>query len=104
MKKGYTLIEILVGLSIIGILFAVGYLNFRDYARRQAVVAASRALKSDLRLAQEQALAGQKPTGCGTLNGYQLNITSTTAYEIDAVCDVGNVIAVKNITTPTGIT
>lgn len=101
--KGYTLIEILVGLSIIAILFSVGYLNFRDFARRQAVVAASRALRSDIRLAQEQALAGQKPAGCGTLDAFQVNITSASTYEVDAVCG-GSILVVKQVTAQSGIT
>ena len=44
---GYTLIEILVTLSIVGIIFAAGYANFREYARRQAVVSGARQVQGD---------------------------------------------------------
>lgn len=104
MRKGYTLIELLVGLAILGLIFGVGYANFRDYSRRQAVVSAERDLRSDLRLAQEQALAGQKPAGCNVvLNAYKFKILSSTQYEIDANCAGGDIV-VKAVTLPGTIT
>src|SRR5258708_6352278 len=106
MKSGYTLIEILIVLVIIGLLFTAGYANFRNYARQQALTGAARALQLDLRTTQEYANAGNKPSSCDStnlLNGYQFNVTSNSTYEIDAVCTQGNV-QIKQITLPAGIT
>lgn len=104
MKKGYTLIEILAVLSILGILFSVGYVSFRDFSRRQVVTSQTRSLKSNLRLAQEQALSGKKPEGCtGSLITYDFTIVNTTSYKSEAVCTGGKVL-VKEVTLPGNIT
>lgn len=103
MIKGYTLIEILIVLAITAFLFSIGYTNYRAYAQRQALTATARAMQTDLRLAQEQAIAGSKPTGCILLNGYQFRVTSSSAYQLDALCTNG-VLQVKQVTLPTGIT
>ena len=98
-RLGYTLIEILVGMSIIGLIFSFGYISYRDFARRQSLLGSARRLKADLRLAQEQALAGKKPssvacTGEGSLNGYDFYVDSTTSYIIQANC-VGGLVDEK---------
>ncbi|MCH7730468.1 type II secretion system protein [Patescibacteria group bacterium] len=93
---GYTLVEILVVMTIIGVVFGVGFASFRGFARRQAVASSVRALKADLRLAQAQALAGKKPDhpNCNSpnlLDGYNFEIISNDEYRIDARCSGGNV-------------
>lgn len=85
--SAYTLIEILVSLTIIGILFGIGYVSFRDFARRQSIAGAAKVLQGNFRLAQQQALSGQKPSGCGTLDGVRLRINSTQSYAVEAVCN-----------------
>jgi prepilin-type N-terminal cleavage/methylation domain-containing protein len=95
-KNGYTLIEILVGLTIIGIIFGVGYVGFRDFSRRQLLQTASRMIKSDLRLAQSKALAGEKPndarcTGTEVLNAYEFIIVDSDTYRVNAKCSGGDV-------------
>ena len=99
--KGYTLIEILVGLTIVGLIFGFGYANFRDFARRQSLVSATRKVKADLRLAQEQALAGKKPNdpACnpeGALEGYDFYLESATSYKIQAKC-AGSLVDIKTV-------
>lgn len=95
--KGYTLIEILVVLSIAAFLFIVGYAGFRDFSRRQALTGAVKEIQGDLSLAQGYALAGQKPDdiSCNSpqsLIGYNFRIFSTSEYRIEAVCTGGQVI------------
>ena len=90
-RFGYTLIEVLVGMTIIGLIFSFGYVSYRDFARRQALLGSARRLKADLSLAQEQALSGEKPTsiacsGEGSLNGYDFYVDSSTTYIIQANC------------------
>jgi len=89
-ERAYTLIEILVSLTIIGLVFGVGYISFREFARRQALVGAARSLRGDLRLAQGQALAGKKPAGCTVLNGYRFSAVSESVYRIMAGCVNGD--------------
>ena len=96
-NSAYTFIEILVALTIIGLIFGIGYVSFRDFSRRQALSGAARSIKGDLRLAQEQAISGQKPADIfcdspNTLNGYYFNRISATNYRLVATCSGGNVI------------
>ncbi|KKR39915.1 MAG: Pilin assembly protein [Candidatus Woesebacteria bacterium GW2011_GWB1_40_101] len=64
-KRGYTLIELLVAITILGIIFGAGYISFRDFSRRQALTAAVRTVSGDVRLTQEMALSGKKPVKVG---------------------------------------
>lgn len=86
MKKAFTLIEILIGLLIIGIILGVGSLSYRDYTRRQQVAAAARQLRSDLGDAQRQALSGNKLNCLGILDRYTVSRVSSTQYQIAGVC------------------
>ena len=108
---GYTLIEILVGLTIIGLLFGVGYANFRSFSQRQIVLNAAKNIQGDLRLTQEIALAGQKPSDpncnapANTLSGYNFRVLSSNSYEIRAVCSGGVAAsATKTVTLDTAAT
>lgn len=92
---GYTLIEILVVVSIMSILFTVGYANYRDFARRQALTASARQMKSNISLAREKAATGEKPEGCTTLLGYNIRF-SEDGYSLEAVCS-GTTISIKTV-------
>ncbi len=99
-QDGYTLIEILVSLTIIGIIFSFGYASYRDFSRRQTLKDAAKLIQGDLRFTQENAIAGQKPDGCNaTLEGYNFNVYSTAAYRIQAVCGA-SLITVKDVFVP----
>lgn len=110
LSRGYTLIEVLVALTIVGLLFGVGYANFRGFSQRQAVLDAAKNIQGDLRLAQEIALAGQKPddTSCNSpssLIGYNFKILPSNSYEIRASCSGGAVTTVnKTVILGTGAT
>lgn len=84
-NKGYTLIEILIALSITALVFGLGYVGYRDFSRRQLVNATAQTLVADLRLAQEQALSGQKVGSCVVLDGYKFDL-SANAYTVSAAC------------------
>lgn len=104
---GYTLIEILVAMTIVGLIFGIGYVSFRDFARRQALSGVARSVRGDLRLAQEQALAGKKPdsVSCNdpnTLSGYYFDRVSAGVYRIMAQCSAGDT-EVKNVDLPADI-
>ncbi len=98
----YTLIEILVALTIVGLIFGIGYVSFRDFARRQALASAARSIVGDLRLAQEQALSGKKPSDIfcndpNRLNGYNFRVSSNRSYALEANC-TGGVVETKSVT------
>ncbi len=108
---GYTLIEILVGLTIIGLLFGVGSVNFRDFSRREALKGAVKQIQGDLRLTQSLASSGEKPisSSCNSpdlLDSYGFRVSSASSnYSIEAYC-TGSLTAVniKTVTIPSGIT
>jgi prepilin-type N-terminal cleavage/methylation domain-containing protein len=108
---GYTLIEILVAMTIIGVLFGVGYVSFRDFSRRQTLNGVAKLIQGDLRLAQGDALSGQKPDDVrcnppNTLESYSFNVYSTSEYKIEANCLTGGVptaVVVKDVDLPAGI-
>lgn len=85
---GYTLIEVLVGITIVSLLFVGGYTAYRDFARRQVLTAAADTLKSNLDLARQKASSAEKPAGCtNVLSGYEVTFTNTT-YTIAPKCDI----------------
>lgn len=106
-ESGYTLIEVLVGLTIIGFLFGLGYVNFRDFSRRQAVAGAAKNIQGDMGLAQQLALSGQKPDDIkcnppNLLSSYNFRIASAGEYVIEAVC-TGGAVESKSVVLPADI-
>jgi prepilin-type N-terminal cleavage/methylation domain-containing protein len=102
--KGYTLIEILIVLTIMSLLFNFGSAGFKDFSRRQALSGTAKNIQGDLRLAQANAATGQKPSGCTTtLDSYSFNVKSVSRYTIEANCVPVSPI-VKDVSLPSGIT
>lgn len=106
-RSAYTLIEVLVGLTIIGFLFAIGFASYRDFARREALISTAKKVQGDLRLAQGFALAGEKPedpfcTGSNLLNYYGFKVYNSNEYKIEANCTGGTVVN-KDVTIQSGI-
>lgn len=103
---GYTLIEVLVSLSIISILFGVGFVSYRDFSRRQYVDSFAQKIKADLALTREKAASGEKPThercsGTNTLSGYYFRLRDED-YKIQAVCSEG-LVDTKVVTIPSDL-
>lgn len=101
---GYTIIEILVALSIAGIIFVGGFASFRDFSRRQLLTSAQRTLKGDLRLTQGYALIGKKPEDAkcqdpNVLDAYGIFFNNATEYIVRANCSGGSV-DIKTISLP----
>lgn len=90
-KKGYTLLELIISITIIVTVFTIGLANYQSFARRQTLLGATAKLKTDLRLVQELALAARKPEGgvCDSLEGVRILNTSPTTYKVRAVCKNG---------------
>jgi len=103
-RLGYTLIEILVGLTIFSLVFLLGFAGYRQFARRQDIAGVARAIKGDIRLAQELALSGKKPAACTwALDGYQFIVIPPNRYEIRAICALHTELE-KTVTLSSGTT
>lgn len=75
MKKGFTIIELLVAISIFIIVTSLVVANFRRGARSDELKIAVAGLASTLQRAQTMALAGEAISGIVPLGGYGIYIT-----------------------------
>ncbi|TSC53515.1 MAG: Uncharacterized protein LiPW16_372 [Microgenomates group bacterium LiPW_16] len=87
---GYTLIELMVVISIIGLLVGIGVAQYNEFNKNQTLKQAALTLKNNLRQTQNKALSGEKPTsGCtASLSGHKLTFTDNRNYKIVASCGV----------------
>lgn len=91
-KKGFTLVELLVAMTILAVLVGVSVARFRQFNRAQIVKEAAKSFKADLRMAQSKAVTGQKPaSGCDYLKGYTVKLQED-GYRLLALCDSGEVV------------
>lgn len=108
-NAAFTLVELLVVLSISGIIMGVGFAGFRQYSQRQVLIAAAREVRSDLRLLQGKAISGVKEpdiiTSCAGkfLDGYRFDIISTSQYRMSVLCS-GVVYNIKDKSIASGFT
>jgi len=108
-SAAFTLIEILIVISITTILLGFGFAGFRQYSQRQVLFAAARVVKSDLRSLQEKAMSGAKEPdvviSCAGkfLDGYRFDIISTTQYRMSALCS-GSVVNIQDKSVELGFT
>jgi prepilin-type N-terminal cleavage/methylation domain-containing protein len=88
-NKGFTLIELMVTISVSLALFGVVVVGFNHFLATRKLENTQRELKSELRLVRSKAMNGEKPaTGCDSLLGYSVRIESGTV-EYAPVCDSG---------------
>ena len=109
MKQGYSLLEVLVAVTIIGILTGSSLVGYNRFQGRQGLKSAGEQLVSDLRLTQQKALSGEKASGwCQgdneSLIGWRLIFTSAAIYDIRGVCSSGAVTVYKSITLLNSVT
>lgn len=86
---GYTLIELLIVLTIIGFLFVGGYTAYRDFARRQVLNTVADEVKSGLNVARQKALGAERPSAGECFDeflGYSVLFT-TSSFTISPDCD-----------------
>lgn len=92
-RYGFTFIELMVVMSIMAIFFAVAQANYRDFQRRRDLDGVVSEFTSQLVVAQQKALAGDR-TGCGTgfdLAGYAVARLSSTTYSIGVSCGLASI-------------
>ena len=84
--KGFTLIEVLVAISIMAILFTVGIANYRGVQRSKSLDAVKNQIIGDLRQAQGYAQASYK-TCEGELQNIEFIIVNPNSYRIVCNCE-----------------
>ena len=87
--RGFTLIELVVVMGITILLSGAGIAAYNQFNNRQRVRSGGAGLTDLLRLAQNRALTGEKPTGgaCASsaLDGHQVRWTGSQ-FVLEAVC------------------
>jgi len=102
--KGFTLIEVIVSVSIS--LLATGLIiaNYNSYNDVTTLKQAALTLKNDLRFIQSKAITGEKPqVGCSQLIGWTISFTSSS-YSYQPECSEGLVDPVTQVRLPGGVT
>lgn len=88
-NDGFSLIELLIVISLFAVLTSGAVINYRAFYQRQQVLQSVKNLQDAMRFAQKKARVGEKPAGCQTLNGYA--VTGTTGgTTITLVADCTN--------------
>ncbi|MBI2018653.1 prepilin-type N-terminal cleavage/methylation domain-containing protein [Candidatus Daviesbacteria bacterium] len=88
MLKGFTLVELLVVISIMALLGVVAYANFKDFAQDQVVNKAIGQIQTAFRLAQANATSG---VTCLDLGGADWSVQiRTDGTNVDLICGSSN--------------
>lgn len=88
-EKGFTLLEIILVFSLIGLLTATGMASFFSYSQNQGYTSAVSDVEDLLQFARARALSQVKPVDCGTeaVRSYNVSFTpSGTTYQLIVVC------------------
>lgn len=92
-RKGFTLIELVVSVAIMGILVGGGIAAYRTFNTKQLVINAGKEYVQLLRVAQKKAKSGEKPAGCTTLSGYRVSVLANgSRVSTYVLCDGGDVV------------
>ena len=106
--KGYSIIELLIVVVIMGFLAALVIPSFSNFQQDQDLKLTAEEMASNIRLAQSRSLSGSKGTTCAstdTLLGWYFSVQKGAAqntYSIAGACkSIGNVITDFNTETKT---
>lgn len=80
--RGFTFVEVIVVIAIIGILSAITIVSFGPISKRTKLNASADEVSSAMNLAKGYALQGRMPEGFTSICGYGFKFTSTTQYQI----------------------
>ncbi len=107
MKKGFTLIELMIAITIIGVLVSMGLSAYGRGRDRQYGVIASEQIISYLQEQQSIANTGKKDCA-GKYLGQQVNISTPNTFTSQSICEGNNGImssmTVPNIAINSGTT
>ncbi len=88
-QHGFTLIELMVAITIMALLSSFGIVSFVTYSRSQSLKAATQDFITVLQSAKASATSQIKPDTCantGVLDGYEVIRNSQSSYSIGPVC------------------
>lgn len=105
MPKGFTLIELVLVIAIVGILAGLGIPSYGSFKKNQELEQAAATLENNLRFAQSQASSGVKPSGCGIndeLVGWYAKVQANR-YDVYFRCGLSSTLN-KSVILPTAIT
>ncbi|MEK7163794.1 MAG: prepilin-type N-terminal cleavage/methylation domain-containing protein [Patescibacteria group bacterium] len=86
-RPGFSLIEILVSITILAIMSTVGIASYRNTARNQALLADVDQIIQVLNIAKTNVSSGKK-ISCGNLAAWQVSFLGSS-YKLQEVCTVG---------------
>lgn len=93
-KKGFTLIELMVVITITAVLGTLGIAGFINYNQTQVLQTSSNEVATMLNLAKSRAQSQIKPSAlCPSLNslsGYTVVITAPSSYWLELNCSNGS--------------
>ena len=96
--QGFTLIELMITIALMGLLFNLGIARYLDFNRRQSTTTIGLKLKNDLRSIQQKALSGVKPyvapctTAGNQLDGYLVHLHTLELREFTICGMVGTTV------------
>lgn len=109
-QRGFTLIELMVVITVAGILLVGGVAGYGKFNSRQLVINSGKEMLVNLRQAQSKALSNVKTvSGCtsSTLTGYRV-AGSGSSYTVSEIyttnCAGGGSYVVKTMALPNGVT
>lgn len=89
-QKGFTLLELIVAISIVAILSVIGIASFVDFSKKQTLSSAALDVETTLKGARSRAQSQVKPQACddagSSLNGYRVTFTNESYY-VEVVCE-----------------
>jgi len=101
-KQGFTLIEIIVSLSIMAILGTFGLARYNTFNQQQKLKNEAKKFVVVLELAKKKAVASDLYQDCNNFNGYRVTLTANN-YSLNFVCNSTNQL-IQNYTFDTNIT
>lgn len=89
--QGFTIVELLIAVTLAGILTSAGIAAYRGLGEKQKVKQAGMTMVTNLKNIQQKALASEKPEECDDpdeLEGYRVSYVDSDTYEIRAICSI----------------
>ncbi len=87
---GFSLIEMLVAITIMMVLVGAGMAAFLTFSDRQNLVQAAKTVQAHMRSAQVKARAGDTPENCQRLEGYSVRMSAgSNRVRLLAICENG---------------